>query len=110
MKAVVYKSYGSPDVLQIKEVEKPTPGDHEVLVRVRAATVNRTDCANLTAKPFIMRFSLGLIKPNKTIMGTEFAGVIEAVGKSVSAFKVGDKVFNPVKKKKEAPAEEGGES
>jgi NADPH:quinone reductase-like Zn-dependent oxidoreductase len=93
MQAIVYTKYGTPDVLQLKEVDKPVPKDHEVLVRVRATTVNRTDCANLSAKPFIMRFSLGLLKPSKQIMGTEFAGVIEAVGKSVSAFKVGDKVF-----------------
>ncbi len=93
MKAVVYERYGSPDVLRIKEVVKPVPGDHELLVRVRAATVNRTDCANLTAKPFIMRFSLGLVKPHKTIMGTEFAGEVEAIGKGVTAFRKGDKVF-----------------
>jgi len=93
MKAVVYTQYGPPEVLQLKEVEKPLPEENEVLVKVRAATVNRTDCANLTAKPFIMRFSLGLFKPKKKIMGTEFAGDIEAAGKAVTSFKVGDKVF-----------------
>ena len=93
MKAIVYQKYGPPDVLELREVEKPTPKDNEVLVRVRATTVNRTDCANLSAKPFIMRFSLGLFKPKNPIMGTEFAGDIEAVGKAVTSFKVGDKVF-----------------
>jgi NADPH:quinone reductase-like Zn-dependent oxidoreductase len=93
MKAIVYTNYGPPDVLQLKEVEKPSPKDNEILIRVKAATVNRTDCANLRAKPFIMRFSLGLLKPNNQIMGTEFAGDIEAVGKAVTSFKVGDKVF-----------------
>jgi len=93
MKAIVYTHYGPPEVLQLKEVEKPLPEENEVLVKVRAATVNRTDCANLTAKPFIMRFSLGLFKPKKKIMGTEFAGDIEAAGKAVTSFKVGDKVF-----------------
>lgn len=93
MKAIVSTQYGPPDVLQLKEVDKPVPKDNEVLVRVRATTVNRTDCANLTAKPFIMRFSLGLFKPNNPILGTEFAGDVEAVGKAVSSFKVGDKVF-----------------
>jgi len=93
MKAIVYTQYGPPDVLQLKEVEKPIPRDNEILLRVKATTVNRTDCANLTAKPFIMRFSLGLFKPKKQIVGTEFAGIIEEVGKEVSAFKVGDKVF-----------------
>ena len=93
MKAIVYTRYGSPDVLQLKEVEKPVPNDNEVLVKVRATTVNRTDCANLSAKPFIMRFALGLLKPKNPILGTEFAGEIEAVGKAVTSFKVGDRVF-----------------
>lgn len=93
MKAIVYTKYGSPDVLQLKEVEKPTPKDDELLVKVKATSVNRTDCANLTAKPFIMRFSLGVFKPKNQILGTEFAGEIEAIGKDVTSFQVGDKVF-----------------
>jgi len=93
MKAIVYTNYGPPDVLHLKEVETPIPGNSEVLVKVMASTVNRTDCANLTAKPFIMRFGLGLLKPKNPIPGTEFAGEVEAVGKSVTSFKVGDKVF-----------------
>ena len=93
MKAIVCTKYGPPDVLQLKEVEKPTPKDNEVLVRVNATTVNRTDSAMLRAKPFIMRFFTGLFKPNNPILGTEFAGKIEAVGKDVMSFKVGDKVF-----------------
>ena len=93
MKAIVYTKYGSPDVLQLKEVEKPTPRDNEVLIRVFATTVNRTDCAMLRAKPFFMRLVTGLFKPNKTIPGTDFAGQIEAAGKDVISFKVGDKVF-----------------
>jgi NADPH:quinone reductase-like Zn-dependent oxidoreductase len=93
MKAIVYTKYGPPDVLRLKEIEKSTPKDNEVQVRVRATSVNRTDCANLRAKPFIMRFSLGLFKPNNQILGTEFAGDIEAVGKATTSFKVGDKVF-----------------
>jgi NADPH:quinone reductase-like Zn-dependent oxidoreductase len=93
MKAIVYARYGSPDVLQLKEVEKPTPKDNEVLIRVYATTVNRTTCAMLRAKPFIMRFFTGLLKPNKPILGTDFAGKIEAVGKNVASFTVGDRVF-----------------
>ncbi|MCP3930018.1 MAG: NAD(P)-dependent alcohol dehydrogenase [Bacteroidetes bacterium] len=93
MKAVVAKKYGPPQILQIKEVEKPIPKENEVLIRVRATTVNRTDCANLMAKPFIMRFALGFFKPKNSIMGTEFAGNIIAVGKAVTTFKVADKVF-----------------
>ena len=68
MKAIVYTQYGPPNVLQLKEVEKPVPKENELLLRVRATTVNRTDCANLRAKPFIMRFSLGLFKPNNPII------------------------------------------
>jgi len=93
MKAIVCTKYGSPDVLELKEVEKPIPKDNEVLIKIYATTVNRTDCAMLRAEPFISRFVTGLFKPNKPIQGTEFAGKIEAVGKNVSSFKVGDMVF-----------------
>lgn len=93
MKAVVYTHYGSPDVLQIKEVEKPVPKDNEVLIKVHSTTVNRTDCATIRAKPFFARFWTGLIKPKKQITGTAFAGDIEAVGNSISSLKPGDRVF-----------------
>jgi len=93
MKAIVYTKYGSPDVLQLKEVAKPTPKDNEVLVKVYATTVNRTDCATIRAKPFFARLLTGIFKPKKQIPGTEFAGNIEAVGKNVRFLKVGDKVF-----------------
>jgi len=93
MKAIVYTKYGPPDVLRLKEVEKPTPKDNEVLIKIHATTVNRTDCATIRAKPFFMRIVTGLFKPKKQIPGTEFAGEIEAVGKSASSLKVGDKVF-----------------
>lgn len=93
MKAIVYENYGSPDVLALREIDKPVPRDNELLIKVHAATVNRTDCANLSAKPFIMRFGLGLFKPKIKILGTEFAGEVEAIGKVVKSFKVGEKVF-----------------
>ena len=93
MKAIVCTKYGPPDVLEFKEVEKPTPKDDEVLIKIHATTVNRTDCATLRAKPFFARFFTGIFKPNKPIPGTEFAGKIEEIGKNVSSFKVGDKVF-----------------
>jgi len=93
MKALVYTKYGPPEVLQLKEVEKPGPKDNEILIKVHATTVNRTDCATIRAKPFFMRIVTGLFKPENNITGTEFAGDIEATGKNVSSFKVGDKVF-----------------
>ena len=93
MKAIVYTTYGPPSVLKIKNVEKPIPKANEVLVKVCATTVNRTDCAMLRAKPFIMRFFTGLFTPKNPILGTEFSGEIEAMGKDVMSFKVGDKVF-----------------
>ena len=93
MKAIVYTKYGSPDVLQLKEVEKPVPNDYEVLIKVHATTVNRTDSATIRAIPFFARLVTGLFKPKKQIPGTEFAGEIEAIGKKVSSLKPGDNVF-----------------
>ena len=93
MQAVIYKNYGPPSVLSIKDVVRPAPKDKELLIRVIATSVNRTDCAMLRAKPFIMRFFTGLFKPTKPILGTAFAGKVEAVGKDVDAFKIGEGVF-----------------
>ncbi|MEZ7838980.1 MAG: hypothetical protein QMC03_08295 [Flavobacteriales bacterium] len=83
MKASVRRNYCSPNQIRIEQVEKPIPKVDEVLIRVQASTVNRTDCANLTAKPFIMRFILGLFKPRKIILGTDFAGEVISIGKNV---------------------------
>jgi len=93
MKAIVYTKYGPPDVLRLKEIETPIPRDNEVLVKVYATTVNRTDTATIRAKPFFARIFTGIFKPKKQTPGTEFAGKIEAVGKNVKSLKVGDKVF-----------------
>jgi NADPH:quinone reductase-like Zn-dependent oxidoreductase len=93
VKAVVHDSYGSPDVLRIEDVERPVPEEDEVLVRVRATTVTRSDCGWRSGKPFISRFFTGLRRPKRRILGTEFAGEVEAVGADVSAFRVGDRVF-----------------
>jgi NADPH:quinone reductase-like Zn-dependent oxidoreductase len=93
MQAAVHTRYGPPDVVRIAEVEKPTIGDNEVLVQVHATTVNRTDCACRAAKPFFMRLFTGLIRPRATVLGNEYAGVVEAVGSGVTAFSVGEKVF-----------------
>ena len=91
--AALRKPYGSPEQISVEKVSKPVPQDDEILVRVYATTVNRTDCANLTAKPFIMRFVLGLIKPRKVILGTDFAGQVVEVGKNVRSFRINDRVF-----------------
>lgn len=93
MKAALRRKYGSPSQIKIENIEKPIPKDNEVLIKVYATTVNRTDCANLTAKPFIMRFVLGLFKPRKIILGTDFAGEVSLIGKNVESFSIGDKVF-----------------
>jgi NADPH:quinone reductase-like Zn-dependent oxidoreductase len=93
MKAIVYTRYGQPEVLQLMEVDKPVPKDDEVLVKIYATTVNRTDSATIRAIPFFARVATGLFKPKKQTPGTEFAGIIEAIGKNVSALKAGDRVF-----------------
>lgn len=93
MRAVVHDRYGPPEVLRLGEVERPLPNDDEVLVKVHATTVTRTDCHMRAAKPFIWRFMLGLLRPKRKILGLEFAGVIEAVGAAVTDFDVGDRVF-----------------
>jgi NADPH:quinone reductase-like Zn-dependent oxidoreductase len=93
MRAVVYTKYGPPDVLQLEEVARPTPKDDEVLIRIHATTVNRTDCGFRKAEPFIVRFFSGLLRPKKRILGSELAGEIEAVGAAVTEFHQGDRVF-----------------
>jgi NADPH:quinone reductase-like Zn-dependent oxidoreductase len=93
MKAAVHSSYGPPDVVRIAEVEKPAARDGEVLVKVHATTVNRTDCGFRAAKPFFVRFFTGLVRPRVAVLGSEFAGEVEAVGSGVRSFEVGDRVF-----------------
>ena len=93
MKAAVHTRYGPPEVVWITEVDKPTPRDDELLVKVHATTVNRTDCGYRAAKPFILRLLTGLVRPKRKVLGTEFAGEVEAVGVGVTSFAVGDRVF-----------------
>lgn len=93
MKETFRSQYGPPEVLRIWEQDKPQPGNNEILVKVHAATVNRTDCAILTGRPFIMRFFTGLFKPVSPTTGTDFAGVVESTGKDVRKFKEGDKIW-----------------
>ena len=93
MKAVVYENYGSPDVLQFKEVEKPLPEENEALVKVCAVSINDWDWGLLQGTSIVNRLINGLLKPNKKILGSDIAGRIEAVGKNVKKFKPGDEVF-----------------
>ncbi len=93
MKAVVYRAYGPPEVAVYKEVEKPSIKENEILLKVYATTVNRTDSGFRSAEYFVSRFWSGLLRPKYTILGCEFAGCIEATGKQVSTFQKGDKVF-----------------
>jgi NADPH:quinone reductase-like Zn-dependent oxidoreductase len=93
MRAAVHTRYGPPEVVRICEVQRPTAGADEVLVKVHMTTVNRTDCACRAAKPSFMRLFTGLARPRATILGCEFAGVVAAVGGGVTSIKVGDRVF-----------------
>ena len=93
MKAVVYDRYGPPEVLRLEEVERPVPNDDEVLVRVHATTVTRTDTGLRSAEYFVSRFVTGLLQPKQKILGLEFAGVVEEAGTAVTEFDVGDEVF-----------------
>lgn len=93
MRAIIYTEYGPPEVVKLMEVKKPTPKEKEVLIKIFATTVNRTDCGFRSAEYFIVRFFSGLLRPKNKTLGNEFAGEIEVIGKNVTSFKVGDKVF-----------------
>jgi NADPH:quinone reductase-like Zn-dependent oxidoreductase len=94
MRAAVHASYGPPEVVRIAEVDKPTARDGELLVKVHATTVNRTDCGFRAAKPWFARFFTGVLRPRRTVvLGCEFAGEVEAVGGGVRSFEVGDRVY-----------------
>jgi len=95
MKAIVYTKYGSPDVLQLKEVEKPTPKDDEVLIKVYAASANASDWEFLRGSPIYIRI-WGLLKPKYKILGSDIAGRVEAVGRNVKQFQLGDEVFGDI--------------
>lgn len=94
IKAAIRRKYCTPSQIKVEEIAKPTPQENELLIKVFATTVNRTDCANLTAKPFIMRFVLGFLKPRQIVLGTDFSGEVVAKGNAVKAFDIGDKVFS----------------
>src|SRR5713226_5477471 len=92
MKAIIHCEYGSPDVLKFEDVEKPVPNDNQVLIKVRAASLNPVD-GHLMRAPFPLRLMTGLRKPKKTLLGADVAGQVEAVGRNVKQFKPGDEVF-----------------
>jgi NADPH:quinone reductase-like Zn-dependent oxidoreductase len=93
MRAVVHDRYGPPEVLRLEDVARPVPGDDEVLVRVHATTVNQTDCHARRAQPFMWRFYAGLFRPRRRTLGFELAGEVEEVGRAVTEFATGDRVF-----------------
>ncbi len=93
MKAIVYHKYGSPDVLELQEIEKPDLADDGVLVRVRAASINPMDCYAVAGTPYVARTEVGLLKPKSNTLGVDFAGTVEAVGRDVTQFRAGDEVF-----------------
>ncbi len=93
MKAIIYEKYGPPEILQIKEVEKPVPEKNEVLVKVHTSTVTATDCVFRRGEPKFSRLFTGLTKPKNQILGSEFAGEIATIGKDVKLFNIGDKVL-----------------
>ena len=93
MRAIVGNRYGSPDVLELREIDKPDPGDDEVLVRVRAASLNPADLYGVTGTPYVGRIFSGLRKPKSNSVGADIAGTVEAVGKNVTQFRPGDEVF-----------------
>lgn len=96
MKAAVYTQYGSPEVIQVIDIEKPTPKPNEVLVKIKASSVTRAETMMRQGKPRFGRLFLGLLKPKNTSLGTGFSGVVESVGEQVTKFKIGDEVFGEV--------------
>jgi NADPH:quinone reductase-like Zn-dependent oxidoreductase len=94
MKAIVYRNYGSPDVLRLEDIEKPVPDDNQILIKVRAASVNPLDWHYMEGTPYIARLmAFGLLTPKVTRLGVDYAGTVEAVGRNVTQFKPGDDVF-----------------
>ena len=96
MKAIVYEKYGAPEVHQLKGVEKPTPKDNEILVKIHASAINSSDATLTRGKPFLGRLWQGFLKPKNKTLGSDIAGKVEAVGSSVKEFKAGDEVFGDI--------------
>lgn len=97
MKAIVCRKYGPPSVLQLKEIDKPVPKDDEILIKVRASSINSADHRTMLAKPFFVRFmGEGMLKPKRSVPGIDVSGVVEEAGRNVSAFKPGDEIFGDI--------------
>jgi NADPH:quinone reductase-like Zn-dependent oxidoreductase len=90
MKAIVYTEYGPPEVLQLKDVKKPTPKDDEVLIKVHATSINAMDYRFLTGTPYLARIMAGLLKPKNNVLGLDVAGRVEAIGSNFKQFQPGD--------------------
>src|SRR5215208_5537668 len=96
MKAILFPKYGSPDVLQLTEIEKPVPNESQVLIKVHAASANPLDWQRMRGEPFLARMGEGLHKPQNPKLGADIAGRVEAIGKNVTEFKPGDEVFGAI--------------
>jgi NADPH:quinone reductase-like Zn-dependent oxidoreductase len=105
MKAVVYEKYGSPDVLQLREIDKPSVADDEILVKVHAASIQQTDINFRTGTPFLARVLAGLFKPRNQILGCDYSGTVEATGKNVDEYSIGDEVYGQLNKRTGTHAE-----
>jgi NADPH:quinone reductase-like Zn-dependent oxidoreductase len=105
VKAVVYEKYGPPEVLELREIDRPSIGDDEVLVKVHAASINQTDTNFRSGTPFLARVLAGLFKPKHQVLGCDYAGTVEATGKNVSGYNPGDEVYGQVYKRTGTHAE-----
>jgi NADPH:quinone reductase-like Zn-dependent oxidoreductase len=105
VKAIVYTAYGSPEVLQLKEVEEPVPNDDEVLVKIHAASIQQTDINFRTGTPFLARVLAGLLKPKNQILGCDYSGTVEATGMNVDEYSIGDEVYGQLDKRTGTHAE-----
>jgi len=105
MKAVVYEKYGSPEVLELREINKPIPGDNEVLVKIHAASIQQTDIRFRTGTPMMARLLSGLFKPKNQILGCDYSGVVEATGENITEYSIGDEVYGSLDKRTGTHAE-----
>ena len=105
MKAVVYEQYGAPDVLELREVDKPIPGDDEILVKIHAASIQQTDIRFRTGTPYMARILAGLFKPKNQVLGCDYSGVIEATGENITGFSIGNEVYGQLDKRTGTHAE-----